>query len=82
MATVAALVVGVAAPRSTPVQVTTTPVEELVGRGVWNRILCAGCLALLVGTAAELTPLAVYEAATLMPGVFEGCALQCAIATL
>lgn len=78
---VAALLLGVALPRPRPSPATTPPVERLEGTGLWNRILCAGCIALLVGTAAELTPLAVYEAAMLMPGVFEGCALQCVIAT-
>ena len=57
-------------------------VEALVGTGLLNRALCAGCVALFVGLATELTPLGVLAVANSAPWAAAGCALQCAIATM
>lgn len=57
-------------------------ISQLEGAGLWRRLGCVGCIALIVGTAVELSPFAIALSAGSNVIFTAGCGFACTIATL
>ncbi len=57
-------------------------IGKLEGGNIWQRLGCVGCVAIIVGAAVELTPIAIMLSAASGGTMTAGCAFACTVAAI